>query len=79
MFHKLIYLQLLPLITTVILMPETEITFRQKYWKFNANFLNDEKYCSMVRKILSSIKINEDIDSYGKKWEFLLVKERIFY
>lgn len=52
-------------------MPDTGIILRQKYWKFKANFQKDEQFCNAVRKILYSVKTNKEIDSCGKKWDFV--------
>lgn len=68
-------------VITVTLMPDSEITFRQKYRKFYANFLNDEYFCDMVKKkkILYSVETNEEIDSYGNVYDirFIFFKYKV--
>ncbi len=60
-------------VVMITLMPKTE-TFRQKYWKFNADNLKDEEHCNMVKKVLSSVKASDDFNSYGSKWGFFKYK-----
>lgn len=65
-------------VVSINLSPKTENIGRNKYWKFNALFLNDEEYCKMIKKILSSVKENSFLDSAGKKWEFFKYEVRKF-
>lgn len=65
-------------IVSITLDPETETNYRQKYWKFNANYLKDPQYCDIVKKKLTSIKTNNSICSSGGKWEFFKYKIRKF-
>lgn len=61
-------------IVTVTLMPDTGIIFRQKYWKFDANFLNHEQICNMIRKSYIQSKQMKRLTHVERSGNFLNMK-----
>lgn len=48
------------------------------YWKFNADLLKHENFCSQIRSIVKDVSSSKDIASFVSKWEYLKHQIRDF-
>uniref|UniRef100_A0A3B3DY82 Reverse transcriptase domain-containing protein n=1 Tax=Oryzias melastigma TaxID=30732 RepID=A0A3B3DY82_ORYME len=63
-------------VVSINLIPSLRNTERRSYWKFNAEYLKDDQYCSIIKKLLLSVKENMSLDSAGRKWEIFKYEVR---
>ena len=48
------------------------------YWKFNADLLKHETFCSQIKSIINEVASHKDLISSLSKWEYLKHKIREF-
>jgi len=61
---------------SLILTPTTKHTFRKDYWKFNAELLKDNVYCSQIRNLIMEIQNYLTLTSNANKREYFKFKTR---
>lgn len=62
----------------LFLEPTVKKPMNKGFWKFNANLLHNEDYCSKIREIIRAHENNETIDNDISRWEFFKFKVREF-
>lgn len=53
-------------------------THNKGYWKFNADLLKHQNFCSQIKSIINDIALHKDLITFISKWEYLKHKIREF-
>lgn len=63
---------------SLFLKPNHNTSRIKGYWKFNADLLNNERFCNKIKELIKEIKNRSNFNSNKARWEFLKFKIREF-
>lgn len=63
---------------SLLLKPSNTVKRNRGYWKFNADLLNSEVFCTGIRSIIKDISEDDSFSSFTSKWEYIKFKIRNF-